>query len=117
MNKKTFSAFLAIMVLLAFSVQASAATEGIGFSRSLTFSGNTAVCNVTTSDYGKQIDVTMELWCGSTLLDTWTDSGTSLVTVSGSYIGVQSGKTYTLKAHGTSNGIPFTVTPISKTCP
>ena len=117
MNKRIFSAILAVMLLLIVSANANAAVKSLKTSLSLSFSGSTANCSAVVREPNKQIDVTMELWCGSTLLDTWTDSGTSLVTVSGSYTGVQSGKTYTLKAHGTSNGIPFTVTPISKTGP
>ena len=84
-------------------------------SRSLTFSGSTATCKATATEYGKQIEVTVELWHGGTLLDSWTNSGTNRATAGGSYSGVQSGETYTLKGYGTSNGVPFTVTPISKT--
>lgn len=66
---------------------------------------------------GKQINVTMEFWHGSTLLASWTGSGTNYAIANGSYSGIQSGEMYALKAYGTSDGAPFTVTPLSKTCP
>ena len=43
--------------------------------------------------------------------------GTNYAIASGSYSSVQSGETYTLNAYGTASGTPFTVTPISRTCP
>ena len=75
MYKKAFSVFLALL-LLAASVQADAAAKSIMISRSLTFSGSTATCKATATEYGKQIEVTVELWHGNTLLDSWTGSGT-----------------------------------------
>lgn len=75
----------------------------------------TANCYVSVSDADKEIDVTMELWCGSTLVDSWNDEGTSRVTVEGS-CRVTKGKTYTLKTYGTVDGVRFTGAPVSKTC-
>ena len=81
----------------------------------LTFSGTTAQCKVTVTDANCEVGVTMELWCGSTLVDSWSDEGTSRVTVEGS-CRVTKGKTYTLKTYGTVDGARFTGAPVSKTC-
>lgn len=117
MNKRIFSVLLAIMLLLAISANANAAVKSVRSSLSLSFSGSTANCSAVVRESGKQINVTMELWHGSTLLASWTGSGTNYAIASGSYSSVQSGETYTLNAYGTASGTPFTVTPISRTCP
>ena len=117
MNKRIFSVLLAIMLLLAISANANAAVKSVRSSLSLSFSGSTANCSAVVRESGKQINVTMDLWHGSTLLASWTGSGTNYAIASGSYSSVQSGETYTLNAYGTASGTPFTVTPISRTCP
>lgn len=82
---------------------------------SLTFSGTTANCTVIVSAVGSEIDVTMELWTGSTLVDSWNNDGTTRVVVEGSCT-VTKGKTYTLKTYGTIDGVKFTGTSVSGTC-
>ena len=62
------------------------------------------------------IDATMELWYGSTLVDSWSDSDSTCLTLAGTH-SVVSGRTYTLTVSGTAGGIAFTGTPVSKTCP
>ncbi len=114
MNKRLFS--LLAVVVLAFSVSANAINviQSVTPSLSLSISGNTANCSAKVYENGKKINVTMELWNGGKLLATWTGSGTNYAIASGSYSGVQRGRTYTLKAYGTADGRAFTVTPISK---
>ena len=104
-----------ITFILLFSVAAFAATTAVG-APSLTFSGTTANCEITVTQSGKPIDVTLELYQGSTLIDSWTKSGSSRVKVSGSAT-VSSGLSYRLEAYGTINGVSFTAPTVTKTCP
>ena len=113
MNKRIFSALLAVILLLAISANANAAVKSVKPSLSLSFSGSTANCSAVVRESGKQINVTMELWHGNTLLESWSGSGTNYAIVRGNYYGVQSGDMYTLKARGTVGGVSFTAVPIS----
>ena len=75
---------------------------------SLFFSGTTANCNATVTDAGKELVVTLELWHGDDLVDSWPASGTGSVSVKG--------ETYTLIVTGTADGKSFSSPPVSKTC-
>lgn len=114
MKMRRVIAFIIAFVFL-FSTVAFAATTAVG-KPSLTFSGTTANCSITVTQSGEPISVTLELYQGSTLIDSWSKSGSSRVKVSGSAT-VSSGLSYRLEAHGTINGVPFTATPVTKTCP
>ena len=114
MKMRRVIAFIIAFVFL-FSTVAFAATIAVG-KPSLTFSGTTANCSITVTQSGEPISVTLELYQGSTLIDSWSKSGSSRVKVSGSAT-VSSGLSYRLEAHGTINGVPFTATPVTKTCP
>ena len=107
---------ITMTLILLFSTAAFAATNATSISRSLTFTGTTANCKVSVSDSGKSISVTMKLYQGSTELASWTASDTSRVVLSKTYAAT-SGVTYRLEASGTINGVPFTATPVTKTCP
>lgn len=82
---------------------------------SLFFSGTTANCNATVTDAGKELVVTLELWHGDDLVDSWPASGTGSVSVKGS-CRVVKGETYTLIVTGTADGKSFSSPPVSKTC-
>ena len=62
------------------------------------------------------IDATMELWYGSTLVDSWSDSDSTCLTLAGTH-SVVSGRTYTLTVSGTAGGVAFTGTPVSVNLP
>lgn len=81
----------------------------------LSFSGTEAQCSFTYTEIGCSINVTLSLWNGSTLLDSWSESGTSYVSISES-CPVESGKTYTLKVSGTCDSKTIMVSPVTKTC-
>ena len=103
--------------LLVLTVMAGAAEARIADSNvSLSFRGTTAVCVASVQDEGKQVKATLELWCGTTLIDCWDASGTSSVVFHETTV-VTSGKTYRLTLVGTSNGKAFTPQSITKTCP
>ena len=108
---------VAILLLLVLLCNASAYAATAAVSKpSLSFSGTTANCSITVTQSGKPIDVTLELYQGSTLVDSWSKSGSNRVKVSGS-TSVTSGLSYRLEAYGTIDGVPFTATPVMKTCP
>lgn len=83
---------------------------------SLSFSGTTANCSGTVTDVGKYIVATMTLKHNGSTVASWSKSGTSVVTLSGS-CSVVSGQSYTLVISGTSDGVPFSTTPFTRTCP
>lgn len=82
----------------------------------LSFDNTTAECSVVIMEWGKTISATMELWEGNTLLDSWSDSGVSALTLEGSHRAV-SGWTYTVEVYGTIGGEAFEAPLVSKTCP
>ncbi len=83
---------------------------------SLSFSGRTATCECSVSAYNESISVTMELWKGSTLVDSWTKTGYSTVFLTETCT-VTRGQTYTLKVSGTSGGSSFGPTSVTQRCP
>ena len=84
-------------------------------SPSLEFDGTTANCKVVIISSGDDIDATMELWRGSTLVGSWPGEGTSYVSISGK-CNVTKGITYTLKVSGTIGGERIDYDGISRTC-
>ena len=82
----------------------------------LEFSGTTATCEYQLVDTGKSIRVTMELWQNDTLVDSWTKTGTSVVTMSET-CAVSRLRNYTLTVSGTSGGVSFGPVSVTKRCP
>ena len=111
--KKTL--VLILLLFLLFSTVVYAATTAVG-TPVLTFSGTKATCKITVVQSGKPINVTLSLYQGSTLVDSWSKSGTSTVRIE-EKSDVNHGVTYRLEASGTINGVPFTATPTTGTCP
>ena len=98
--KKRMVVLLLVMIMISgLCVNAMATERASQIKPKLSFSGKTANCSVTVVEVGK-LDVTLELWNGSEMVDSWSDSGTNYLNVSGSHAAV-SGTTYTLIAHGT----------------
>lgn len=85
-------------------------------SGSLTFSGTTANCSGSVTDGGKWISATMTLSHNGSTVASWSKSGRSNVTLVGS-CPVVSGWTYTLVISGTVDGVAFSTTPYTATCP
>lgn len=106
---------LLLVFAMALSIMANAAVQSAQATPRLTFSNTIATCEVVVWGAGT-IDATMELWYGSTLVDSWSGSSNSRLTLTGTHR-VVSGRTYTLTVSGTINGAAFTGTPVSKTCP
>lgn len=114
MKKRVFVLFLALVMVFGLCINAMAAARATRISPNLSFNGKTANCSVTVVKTGK-LDVTLELRNGSELVDSWNETGTNYLTVSGSHAAV-SGATYTLTAHGTAGGSSFKES-VTGTCP
>lgn len=106
---------LTIILILLFSTMVYAATNAVG-TPVLSFSGTTATCRITVIQSGNPINVTLSLYQGSTLVDSWSKSGTGTVKIKETTT-VNHGGTYRLEASGTINGVPFTASPVTGTCP
>lgn len=91
-------------------------TRSISSSPELTFDGNTALCEFACSSLGDTITVTMKLWQGDTLVNSWTQTGTSKISMSKT-CEVSRLKMYTLEVSGTCDGVAFGPISVSKRCP
>ena len=124
MNKKVIRITVVFLVLLALFASivsvADAAyippdnVEDIIYSPRMTIAGNTATCSVKINAAGKEIDATLELKQGSTVIESWSDTATGSLTLSGTAT-VTSGVTYTLTISGTIDGVAFTPKSITRT--
>ncbi len=112
-RKKYILGMLIICLILASS---PGRVEAASFSPRLTFTGTTANCYVKIMAMGKQISATMELWHGTTLVDSWSKSGTSPLVMNETHSGCVSGWTYTLKINGTIGGVAFSEITETATC-
>ena len=113
MKKRVLS--LVCVLCIVFSVPVHAVTKKV-YVPNLSFNGTTAHCYISVTDWGKEIDITLELWNGSTLVHSWSDNGTTQVIIN-DYSPVVSGYTYTLLVTGTIGGVPINCMPVTDTCP
>lgn len=114
--KKRLAGVVACMLLC--SIVSAAALEQRAISKypKLTFSDTTATCYIRVAGAGEEIDLTMELWEGNTIMYKWYGSGSPSVELIRRAT-VRKGKSYTPKASGTVGGEAFVVTPVTRTCP
>lgn len=120
-HRKTIILAILMLAIVLSSVGSYAATpisgdevDALGPRPTLTITGSQASCSVTIRATGKTIDATLELWQGSSLIASWTDCNTGVLTLSGT-ASVVSGLTYTLTVSGTINGVEFTPCSVTKT--
>ena len=114
MKKRVISlALLAVMVL---SLTAQAATLTLRGTPKLSISGTTATCSVTVrSDSDDELKITLALWCGESIVNSWTETGVGEVTISET-CKVVTGNRYDLVMMPVVNGEalePVTVTAYS----
>lgn len=114
--QQVIACMVAVTAILVSVVGAHALVTATRRTSRLDFSGTTAQCYAYVVDSGKTITVTAKLWHGSTLVVSWTNTGTSFVEVYGQKA-VQSGQTYTLKVSYIINGVTRYFPDITKTCP
>ena len=69
--------------------------------------GSTVYCSAIVTYSGQYIDATLELYQGSTLVDSWNKTGTSYVSFNEPE-SFTSGLSYTLTISGTVGGVAFT---------
>ena len=114
---RTTAFLLAIVLVLTVPLTAYAIPRTVAVAPELTFNGTTAYCEATvfgnsTSEY---ITVTMRLWRGNRLLETWTADGYGYVLMSETRT-VTQGKTYRLAVNYTINGVNQPQVYIDRTC-
>ncbi len=105
-----------VIVVLLFSSVASASVLSVSASASLSFSGTTANCGASASDYGKSISAIMDLYENGTIVRSWAKTDTSSVTFDETH-GAVSGRSYYVRIHGLSGGTPFDKSTAVKVCP
>ena len=115
MKKRVVPLFIALVMILSISANAAIGPRATIIQPVLSFSGTTANCSVLVTSPTKEIDITLSLWQGNILIDSWSGSGTTVVSVQGT-ASVVKGRTYTLQATGTVDGEPITVVPVTRTC-
>lgn len=116
MKKFTVGLIAVLVLMLAYPITANAAQpRTLVPNVTLRFDGTTAYCSASVIDSGKELNITMQLWRGNVLVDSWPASGKGMVSVEGN-CQVVKGQTYTLVVTGTTNGTSFSSTPLSKTC-
>ena len=116
LTKRIVSLILAVTMVMCLGISTFAAVQVVRSSAKLTFSGTTANCSADVIASGSYISATLSLYCGGSLVASWSDSGYDAVNPSGSAT-VVSGNTYTLIVSGTAGGAPFSSPPVTKTCP
>lgn len=114
MWKRAF--ILTICFLLVCTTVVYAVEPRISAVPTLSFSGRTATCTCNVADAGKTLQVTMELLDGSTIIDSWSKTGTSIVIMSQTS-DVTRGRTYTLRVRVMINGISYGPYSVTKKCP
>ena len=112
MKKRVFSlVLLSIMVL---SLTAQAATFAPSGKPKLTISGTTATCSVTYAcdDSDDLLKVTLALWCGDNIVNSWTESGYGEVVIEET-CKVVKGNTYDLMMMPVVNGVAQSTVTVS----
>lgn len=114
--KKRFLALLLVMSVL-FTVPVYAASaRTVMVAPSIKFDGTQATCamQITADKTTDQISATMELWQGNTLINSWSGSGTWILSLSRTTT-VSKNKTYTLTVNYSVNGVAKNPVSISRT--
>lgn len=112
MKKRVFSlALLAVMVL---SLTAQAATFALSGRPKLTISGTTATCSATyeSSNDDDQLKVILTLWCGESIVDSWSETDYGYVSITETCTVVK-GNTYDLVMMPVVNGVAQSTITVS----
>jgi hypothetical protein len=72
----------------------------------MSFNGTTAICSATviSGNFSDAVKVTISLWCGNSLMGSWSGSGSGMASAYGTCTAVK-GNTYKLILNSTINGI------------
>lgn len=115
MKRKLLPLF--IIMAIVFTIPVCAASTRTIYARpSITFSGTEADCmvRITADKMSDKVVATMELWQGTTMIDSWSGTGMYTLKLNGT-AKVAKNKTYTLKVKYSVNGVTKTPIQISKT--
>lgn len=117
MKKRAFAVATLLVLLLSVSAQA-AGPRSIRIRPELYFSGTTATCSVSlkADNANDKVEATLTLYQGNNYVDSWNNSGTGRVFVSGS-CEVESGKSYKLVLDYSINGVAQLSKTSAGTCP
>lgn len=117
MQRRVFALALPLLLILSVSAQAME-FRVIQVRPELYFDGTTAVCSVScrADNAGDDVEATLTLYQGEKYVDSWSDSGTGRVFVSGS-CEVESGKSYKLVLDYSINGTAKLPKTTTGTCP
>lgn len=112
-------AILLVLVVIPASIAFAASEESescrfVPSAPTLTATGSTASCKAQIRALGSSIDATLELYQGSTLINSWHKTGTSYVSFNETEP-FTSGLSYTLTLSGTVDGVAFTPVSVTKT--
>lgn len=113
MKKRIFS--LALLAVMLLSLTAQAVEPRATVNRpSLTISGTTATCEVDykSANTTDTVKVTLALWCGDNIVDSWTETGTGRVVMSET-CKVVKGNTYDLVMMPVVNGVAKSTVTVS----
>ncbi len=115
MKKRVFCLLVVMTMILAVPAYA-ASTRAIMLAPDITFDGTEAECTVriTANNASDKIVATMELWQGTTLVDSWSGNGLWTLKLNGT-ANVQKNKTYTLIVDYSINGVTQTPGTFTKT--
>ena len=115
MKRKLLSLFIVMSIVLTIPVCA-VSTRTIYARPSITFSGTEADCmvRITADKMSDKIVGTMELWHGTTMIDSWSGTGMYTLKLNGT-AKAEKNKTYTLKVEYSVNGVRRTPVQISET--
>lgn len=116
MKKRMVSILLVAALLSSLTISFAAEARIANYKPILSFDGTTANCYIRISAFGKEITATLELYCGNSRVARWSDAATSYLVMDEDQ-SVTPGQTYTLEVSGTIDGVPFTGSPITATCP
>ena len=115
MWKRIMSMLLCVILLYGLTVSAVEPRWSVQ-NPQLEFDGTTAYCSFTHSSMGDTVTVIMRLLQGDTLVDSWTQTGVSKISMSET-CQVSRLKMYTLEVSGTCGGVSFGPVTVSKRCP
>ena len=113
MKKRMFSLVLAVMAILCLTAHAAQPRVSVNHPE-LTISGTTATCKV---DYSAPkttdtVKVTLALWCGDNIVDSWTETGKGTVSMKET-CKVVKGNTYDLVMMPVVNGVAKSTVTVS----
>lgn len=117
MNRRIL-AVVTVMLIFSFVVASAVTPYALRANPTLSFSGEVARCSVVCrgENANDNIEATLTLYQGSSVVDSWSASGRESVTIS-EICDVESGVSYRLVVDWSVNGVDQLRVGVTKTCP